>query len=180
VRETNITEAGILYASADVTQSVNADSETITGVEANAQFQFTFLPGFFSGFGISANYTHVWGHATASAVRAGSVPLGYQSSDVGNAQIFYEKYGVSARLAFNYRSAYLDTLGTTASLDEYTDGNGQLDLHVSYQVTPQFTLFGDATNLTDAPWRRYVGTKDQLIEREHYGSMLRGGVQIHF
>lgn len=179
-RQTNFTAAGVSYPVANVTQLLNADSETVTGVEGNVQVQFTFLPGVLSGFGVSANFTHVWGHANASVIRAGDVPLAFQSKNVGNAQIFFEKYGLSARVAFNYRSSYLDTIGGSAATDQYTDGNGQLDVHLSYQVTPQFTLFGDAINLTDAPWRRYIGTRAQLVEREHYGTQLRGGVQIHF
>ncbi len=179
-RQTGVTIANVLYGTADVSSPINADKEQLTGVEFNAQMQFVMLPGFWSGFGISANYTHVWGHADASFVRSGDIPLIYQSKNVANAQIFYEKYGFGARLALNYRSAYLDTLGADASTDEYTDGNAQLDLHVSYQITPQFTVFGDAINLTDAPWRRYVGATDQLVERERYGAQYRMGVQLHF
>lgn len=180
VRQTNVTAANVTYAAANVTSLLNADSETITGVEGNVQLQFTFLPGLLGGFGVSANFTHVWGHANAGAVRAGDIPLAFQSKNVGNAQIFFEKYGLSARVAFNYRSSYLDTISTAAATDQYTDGNGQLDVHLSYQVTPQFTLFGDAINLTDAPWRRYIGSRNLLVERERYGTQLRGGVQIHF
>jgi hypothetical protein len=44
----------------------------------------------------------------------------------------------------------------------------------------QATVFFDATNLTDAPWRRYIGTPSQLVERERYSYLLRGGVQVHF
>lgn len=179
-RETDVTIANVTYDAADVASPINADKEQLTGVEFNAQMQFVSLPGFWSGFGVSANYTHVWGHADASFVRSGNIPLVYQSKNVANAQIFYEKYGFGARLALNYRSSYLDTLGADASTDEYTDGNAQLDLHVSYQITPQFTVFGDAINLTDAPWRRYVGVKQQLVEREQYGAQYRIGVQLHF
>jgi TonB-dependent receptor len=179
-RQTNATYAGVTYASADVGLDMNADKESISGVEFNAQTQFTFLPGALSGFGVSANYAHVWGHATAPTVRPGDIPLGFQSRDIGNVQIFYEKYGIAARLAFNYRSSYLDTLGADSSKDQFTDGNGQLDLHVSYQIMPQVTVFGDASNLTDAPWRRYVGTTPFLVEREHYGPLFRGGAQLHF
>ena len=171
---------GVVYALADVAQAVNARSEEVTGIELNAQTQFTWLPGFLSGFGVSANYTHVDGHATAPGIRAGDIPLGFQSHDIGTAQLFYEKYGMAIRVAYSYRSKYLDLLGTDASTDEYTDNNGQLDVHASYQVTPMLTVFGDATNLTDAPWRRFIGTKAQLVEREHYDMSLRGGVQLHF
>ncbi len=71
-------------------------------------------------------------------------------------------------------------LGATAATDDYWDAQGQLDLHVSYQIMPQFTVFGDASNLTDSPWRHYQGSKALLVEREHYGATLRGGVQVHF
>lgn len=95
-------------------------------------------------------------------------------------QIFYEKYGFAARVAFSYRSAYMDALGKTAALDQYTDANGQVDVHASYQIMKQVTIFADGTNLTDAPWRRYIGTPNQLVERERYSFLLRGGVQVHF
>ena len=179
-RQTDVTFGGVTYPTADVGRPINADHENLTGVELNAQYQLTMLDGFWSGFGISANYTHVWGHAAAAFVRAGDIPLAYQSNDVGNVRLFYEKYGFAARLAFNYRSAYLDALSSDPTTDEYTDANGQLDLHMSYQITPNFTVFGDAINLTDAPWRRYIGSAPQLVERERYGTQVRGGVQLHF
>ena len=179
-REEGGTFGGTLYPEADVSQPINADSEIIKGVEVNGQVQFTFLPSPFDGFGLSANYTHVDGHAKAPGFRPGDIPLFFQSHDIGNVQLFYEKYGFAARIAYSYRSAYLDTLGGDANTDEYTDDNGQLDVHASYQITPAFTVFADGTNLTDAPWRRYIGTPDQLVERERYSFLLRGGVQVHF
>ena len=180
-RETNVTFAGVTYATADVGRLFNADSENVSGVELNVQTQFTSLPGFLGGFGVSANYSHVWGHAKAPTLRAGNIPLGFQSNDIGNVAVFYEKYGLAARLAFNYRSAYLDTFGgASAAADQYTDANGQLDLHLSYQIVPEVTVFADAINLTNAPWRRYIGNKASLVEREQYGKQMRAGVQVHF
>ena len=168
------------YPTINLTQYTNMDSEFIGGVELNAQTQFTGLPGFLSGFGISANYTHVWGHATGPAFRAGAIPLTYQSNDLGNVSIFYEKYGLTARAAFNYRSRFSDVVGTSAATDSWWDAQGQLDLHVGYQVTPQYTIYADAANLTDSPWRHYQGSRNFLVERERYGSTYRIGVQLHF
>ena len=168
------------YPTITLIQSQNLDKEFIGGIEFNAQTQFTSLPGFLSGFGISGNYTYVWGHATAPGFRAGDVPLAHQSHYLGNVAVFYEKYGFAARLAFNYRSRFIDVLGATAATDDYWDAQGQLDFHMSYQIRPQFTVFGDASNLTDSPWRHYEGAKAFLVEREQYGVLLRGGVQVHF
>ena len=181
---TSGTFAGQTFAAVDLVQPRNIDVAYVKGVEANAQVRFTFLPAPFDGFGIAANYAHIEGHGKGTILgatpRTGNVPLFLQSKDVGSAQVFYEKYGFAVRAAYSYRSPYLDTLGATPATDQYTDENGQLDVNVSYQVTPKLTFFGQALNLTDAPWRRYIGTKQQLVERERYDYSFRWGVQLHF
>ena len=178
------TFAGQTFAAVDVVQPLNIDVAYVKGVEANAQVRFTFLPGALDGFGVAVNYAHITGHGdgtlAGAAPRSGHIPLFLQSRDVGTAQIYYEKYGLAVRVAYSYRSPYLDTLGANAASDQYTDENGQLDVNVSYQVTPQLTFFGQALNLTDAPWRRYIGSKNQLVERERYGYSFRWGAQLHF
>lgn len=178
------TFAGQALTNATVSTALNIDKAKVYGVEVNLQTRFTFLPSPLDGFGVSANYTRIWGKGDGTilgaAPRTGDIPLFLQSKHVGTAQIFYEKYGVAVRAAFSYRSAYLDTLGSTAALDQYTDANGQLDVNASYQVTPELTFFTSATNLTDAPWRRYIGTKAQLVERERYSVSFRWGAQLHF
>ena len=177
----NVTYAGQTFTSALVTQAQNAKEAHVLGFELNAQTQLTFLPGALSGFGISLNYTHVDGHGQDLPGRAGRLPLFLQSNDIGTAQLYYEKYGVNIRVAYSYRSPYLDTIAGSADQDQYTDSNGQLDLHASYQISPMFTVFADGTNLNNAAWRRYLGgIKSQLLEREQYGASFRGGVQLHF
>ena len=91
----------------------------------------------------------------------GDIPLFFQSHDVGTAQLFYEKYGFAARVAYQLPLGLSRYARQQRRTDEYTDDNGQLDVHASYQITPQVTIFGDGTNLTDAPWRRYIGTPGQ-------------------
>lgn len=176
------TFAGQALTGINLVQPVNVDRATLQGIEANVQVRFTFLPGALDGFGMSANYARITGHGHGAIPggRSGDIPLFLQSRDVGTAQIFYEKHGLAARAAWSYRSRYLDTIGTTAATDQYTDGNGQLDVNLSYEVTPRLTFFGQALNLTDAPWRRYIGSKPQLVERERYGVSFRWGAQMHF
>jgi len=69
-------------------------------------------------------------------------------------------------LAYAYRSKYLVTFGpSNASQDQYTDSNGQLDVHIGYEVIPHAELYFEATNLSNAPWRRFIGAESQLVER---------------
>ncbi|MDO6414977.1 TonB-dependent receptor [Sphingomonas sp. BIUV-7] len=183
VINTSGTFAGQTFANADLVQAQNLDHANLKGIEANLQKRFDFLPSPLDGFGIAANYTRVTGHATSGLTgvsRITDAPLFLQSKNSGTVQVFYEKYGAAIRVAYTYRSKYLDTLGTDASTDQYTDHNGQLDVNASYQVSPQLTFFANATNLTDAAWRRFVGVKNQLIERERYDYTVRWGAQLHF
>jgi Flp pilus assembly secretin CpaC len=112
-------------------------------------------------------------------VRDGAIPLAYQSRDVGNVQVFYEKYGLSARLAstiarpisIRWAAARQPTSTPTAMASSTCTS--------AYQIVPQFTVFGDATNLTDAPWRRYKAASPVDRARALWRE-LRGGVQVHF
>ncbi|MET3761399.1 TonB-dependent receptor [Sphingomonas sp. UYEF23] len=148
------TFGGTTFTRALVTQPVNGDSAKIYGVEANLQAQLTFLPGALSGFGVSGNFTYTDGSSRGVIGRAGSVRNLLQSKYIGTAQLYYEKYGLTGRLAYTYRSAYLDTLGASAATDQYTDENNSLDARIGYSPVKQFTVFVEASNLLDSPWRR--------------------------
>jgi TonB-dependent receptor len=177
---TNYTIAGQTFADANVIQPLNADEAVLKGIEFNAQYQFTFLPGFLSGFGVGGNLTFVGGHGSGLLGRSGDFPLFFQSKTIGSAQLTYEKYGFTGRLAYSYRSKYLDLLGSDAATDEYTDNNGQLDARLGYDFNDNFGIYAEAVNLNDAPWRRFKGSSSFLVEREHYGPSYRVGAQIKF
>lgn len=174
------TFAGQTFALANVVQPLNASKAFVRGVEFNLQYQFEFLPGPLAGFGVSANYTLVGGHGEGIAGRTGDFPLFFQSKRIGSAQLTYEKYGFTGRLAYSYRSKYLDLLGTNVATDQYTDANGQFDARVGFDITDNFNVYVEGTNLNDVPWRRFIGTPNLLVERERYGRAIRGGVQIKF
>jgi len=174
------TFGGTAFVNALVTQPINADKAEIYGVEVNLQTQLLFLPSPFDGLGVSGNFAYSDGSATGVPGRAGKVPLFLQSKYTGTAQIFYEKYGLTARLAYTYRSKYLDTLGGAAATDQYTGENNSLDARIAFSPVKQFTIFAEANNLLDSPWRRFQAIPTQLIENEHYRQTYRMGVQLAF
>jgi TonB-dependent receptor len=174
------TFAGTALTNATVTQPLNGDRAEIYGVEVNAQLPFDFLPGFLSGFGINANYTRTGGQARGLPGRAGSFDNYLQSKNVASAQLYYERDGLALRVAWSYRSAYLDTVGTTKALDQYTADHEQWDARASFEIVKQATLFVEGSNLSDSPWRRWIGNPGQLAENERYGAMYRTGIQLAF
>ena len=108
------------------------------------------------------------------------MPLFNQSRYVGTAQLFYEKYGLNLRLAYSYRSKYLDTLGASVLSDAYTGDLGQLDARGSYDLGDHMSVFVEAANLNDAPWRRYFGLPNQVYENERYGWSGKIGFQLKY
>jgi TonB-dependent receptor len=168
-----------LPAGAQVTQPINADKAKITGVEFNLVAPFTFLPDPLDGFGFSANATFLGGHATGVPGRTDHVPLSLQSDRVATAQIFYEKAGFQARLAYSMRSHYLLLVGSSAANDNIVANFHQWDARVAYTYGPA-TFFVEGSNLNDEPYRIYLGTKDRVIENERYDYTIRTGLQLAF
>ncbi len=89
---------------------VNGDKAKLTGLEANYQQKFTFLPGFLSDFGFLGNYTRVWGDSQIDENISRDYVIG-QFDYVGNAQLFWESDTMSARLAYNFNGINYEILG---------------------------------------------------------------------
>jgi hypothetical protein len=77
------------------------------------------------------------------------------SENAYNASVYYEKFGLSARLRYTWREAYrtLDTaagasLTSTLGYPVVTHDRGQLNASLSYDVNDQLNLGVEAVNLT--------------------------------
>jgi hypothetical protein len=66
------------------------------------------------------------------------LPLEQLSRYTYNATLLYSKYGIDARLAYNWRSRYLmSASASNLMVPVYANDYGQLDGSVTYAVTPQ-------------------------------------------
>lgn len=187
----------------------NAGRGRIVGIEMAAQLQLEpwtedlGLPAWMGGFGISANLTLNDSEATkpafgtgATAIPARKVPLPGTSDYVYNIGGYYEKYGFSARLQYQKRSAWLDGIANDLADagDTYWAADDELDFSMRYAITPNFEVYFDASNLLDNPGRRFsepgnlltaqgfaTPFQDNLtIEWERFGRRYTGGVRITF
>lgn len=138
-----------------VKSPTNSKTAEIYGFELASQHFFGD-----TGFGYQFNYTTVEGDI---GYENGSDPSEDQFalpglSDTLNLVGIYEKDGLSARLAYNWRDAFLSqvnrSVGSTRN-PEYTDSVEQLDLNVSYELDSGVTLSLDAINLTGEGQRKY-------------------------
>jgi TonB-dependent receptor len=170
---------GRFYSELEIEQPVNARTGEILGVELGFQQQFTGLPGLLRGLGVSLSYT--WTDSEAEVFdRDEKVPFFLQSKHIGNAALFYELHGLELRLAYAYRSEYLDSLGNTADQDLFVDAHGQLDFKASYDFSKQVSAFFQIQNLNDEPLRFHSGDKSRLAENEIYSWNMLAGVTIKF
>ncbi|MBI4623660.1 MAG: TonB-dependent receptor, partial [Verrucomicrobia bacterium] len=107
-----------LYENYSITTTANGGSARYRGFEVNYQQQFTFLPGFWSGFGLNMNYTQLqtkgdYGGTVATTQVAGFRPR------TGNISINYRKGKYEVRLQTNWLDTYLTTTSTNAALLAY-------------------------------------------------------------
>ena len=71
-------------------------------------------------------------------------------SDSANAVLFYDKHGIQARLAYNWRASSSPEAGANPC---YVEAYGQLDGSASYEFLKGFTVFVEGINLTGASRR---------------------------
>ncbi|RIV92883.1 TonB-dependent receptor [Aurantiacibacter xanthus] len=161
----------------------NGKNGKLYGVELNAQNQFDFLPSPLDGLGVQGNVTFLGGTfdapATATQPAQSGLPFQGLSDTIANASVFYEKYGFSARVSYQWRSDWEDTLGGLGA-GESRKGYENLDVSLRYSVNDYLTLFADLANLTDEYYIAYTGGQDKPSEVEQIGSRYLFGVRFDF
>ncbi|QYE32994.1 TonB-dependent receptor (plasmid) [Polymorphobacter sp. PAMC 29334] len=164
----------------------NAGKGTLKGIEAGYQQFFDFLPGPLAGFGAQANFTLADGKVaappTATGASGGDQAITSTSKYSYNLVAIYEKYGFSARLAYNWRSKYVDSYSTS-----YAGGRivvsplKYLDFSASYAVTEAITLTVDATNLLKETYHDNFGTTSyEPRDTRQYDRTFGAGVRVRF
>ena len=74
-------------------------------------------------------------------------------SDSANAVLYYDKNGIQARVAYNWRDGFLSGYG----LDPfYTEAYGQVDASASYEFRKGLTVFVEGINITNADRRGHM------------------------
>ncbi|MCW4460241.1 TonB-dependent receptor [Sphingomonas sp. BT-65] len=148
----------------DISQPQNGEDGSIKGFEVAYQHAFRFLPGPFDNLGIQANYTYVDSTTPLTdAITGEQLPLPGLSRDSYTLIGYYEDGTFSLRVAYTYRSKYLNSVGGAASGgNTYIDGRGQLDASAQINLTPNLRLTFEGINLTKAIDRQYLGEPDRL------------------
>jgi TonB-dependent receptor len=181
----NIPVGGVITGAHEATFSAahprNAEAANIWGLELNVVHTFDELPGWLSGFGTALNATFVDTNrdfgSISPAVRFAVVGL----SDSKNATIFYEKYGVSARIAYNRRESFLYSIADgSGSEPVFVRTYDQVDASVSYDVTDNAQVFVEGTNILDNEYVRRARFDNQIRDYIEYGARFDAGFRLKF
>ena len=183
-----------------VLQQTNDSTSTLQGVELTASHNFSYLPGYLSGFGgkISYNYadsdfqfedslygdrgfidesgnfvqTHI------GIIPPGNVP-GF-SRETFSGQLYYQVGEFDGSLIYKYRSEYFQPYTSNGTRLRYVGEVGVWEARASYNITDNVRLSIKAINLFDEPKSQYFFVDDNLGEMNYYGPRIFVGVRAKF
>jgi TonB-dependent receptor len=183
----NATRYNVLLDEEDseVTTYENGDTATLKGLELAYSQKFETLPAPFNGLLVAANVTFVQSEAKIATYEndekmSRTIDLPKQSDRTGNLTVGYEDERLSLRLAANYKSDYLDEVGSLENDNEdiRQSSQTQVDFNASYKVSEQFKVRFKAANLTDEPYYTYQGKEKYNAQYEDYGPTYTVGLSF--
>lgn len=158
------------------TKPFNSESSTAQGLE------FAVLHNFDSGFGVQFNYTYIDSDAAFEPGQENlSFTLAGLSKDSFNLITYYEQGPLQARLAYNWRSDYVNCATCSrGGQPVQTEAYGQFDASVSYDLHENFTVFAEGVNITDEDTRKYSTYESRFLSFQDTGARFSLGVRATF
>jgi TonB-dependent receptor len=168
-------------------QNRNGADQEITGTELTWVQSLSRLPAPFDGLGFSVNATFIDGESVfptynvttgaTGSVTEDFIPL--QPKRVYNAQLYWEKYGFTARVAMNYIDEYVRDVGGISSSVTNNEAT-RWDAQVSYRINRNFTVFVEGKNIGNETKRWYNGTPNRPEDMDYIGWDGAAGVRFRF
>lgn len=162
-----------------VNKPVNNKEAKIHGFEFGGQYFFGE-----TGLGVLANYTIVRGDVNFNNEGTPGVNqfalLGL--SDSANAVLMFEKFGISARLAYNWRDEFLaqTNVGGGNTNPIYVEAYDQIDLSIGYDINDSLALSFEAINLTGEDVRWHARSVKQVYRLEDQSPRYALGARYKF
>jgi TonB-dependent receptor len=162
-----------------VSRPINNREAKIHGWEFGGQYFFGD-----SGFGVLANYTIVRGDVDFDIDAPTSLNqfalLGL--SDSANAVVMFEKFGFSARLAYNWRDEFLTqtNVGGGNRNPLFVEAYDQIDLSLGYDINDHLSVSFEGINLTGEDVRWHARSVKQVYRLEDQDPRYAVGARYKF
>lgn len=183
-----------------VLQQTNDSTSTLTGIEITGSHNFSYLPGFLSGFGAKFSYNYadsdfvfddsLYGdrgfidengsfvQTHDGIIAPGNVP-GF-SETTYSGQLYYQAGEFDGSVIYKYRSEYFQPYTSNGTRLRYVGDVGVWEARASYYITDNVRLSVAAINLFDEPKSQYFFTQDNLGEMNYYGPRVFIGLRAKF
>ncbi len=164
----------------DISRPFNsADTKTVDGFEVAVQHLFGD-----SGYGVAANATVVEGDVEFDVDSLTQQTPLTGLSDSANLQTFYEKDGLSVKVTYAWRDAYLigvgQSQGSSDAPPQYAKEFGQIDASINYDLNDDLTVFFDGVNLNNETEQGYGRYERQFLFARQYGPRYTMGLRYSF
>ena len=144
----------------------NVNDGQLEGIELGYRQFYDFLPGWLSGFGLEANYTYMKGHLMEDGKKN---PFQGMSKNAYNIVGLYERGPWSARVAYNWRSEFVDTYNYRAlGLDLIVKPIKTADASLSYKINDNMGVTLDVENMLDRTYNDYHGIETNPRDVRRY------------
>jgi iron complex outermembrane receptor protein len=172
---------GVVRRTVNVNTNVQGDGGSLKGVELGLKHAFT--SGFLENFGIDANYTYSPSKSGEKDLSGDDVPFQDNSVHQANLALWYQGERFQARIAHNYRSkraVALDQVWGTPGMTLYQRPTNYIDASVSYDVTPDLTVYLQGSNLTNEFEDYYIQWGNENAYQNIYERRVLLGVRARF
>lgn len=166
------------------TTTIQGEGGEIDGIELGAKLALSDFTdaSFVSNLGFDLNYTYADSAQPTKDIDGNANPFLQNSKNTYNIVGWYENDRLSARLAYNFRSARLVEEGGTgiAGQNLYQDDYAQLDLSVSYDVTDNLSVYVNGSNILEEYEQNYLQYEEQVAFQNIYEARWAAGVRFNF
>ena len=132
-----------------------------------------------TGFGAILNYTIVKSNSDYdNTLRYTETQFAVTGvSDSANAVLYYDKNGIQARVAYNWRDKFLSGYGFDPF---YVEAYGQFDVSASYEFRKGMTVFVEGINVTNADRRGHMRNNQTVFFAAPGYARYAAGLRVTF
>lgn len=160
--------------------AANGSDGRLSGIEANFMFSaMDYLDGPLGGLGFSANATFV--DSEFEAIDGRTLGLPGTSDLIYNASLFYENYGLSARVNYQYRDEWISPIEDP---EELWGEMERVDASIAYELPfdlsgVRASVYANLNNITDETDVRFAGN-GTINQSESFGRHYLIGLRINY
>jgi TonB-dependent receptor len=160
--------------------AANGSNGKLSGLEANFMFAAKdYLEGPLGGLGFSANATLI--DSEFETLDGRQLGLPGTSDLIYNASLFYENYGLSARINYQYRDEWISPIEDP---EEFWGEMERVDATIMYELPLQLagavaSVYANFNNITDETDVRFAGN-GTINQAESFGRHYLVGLRINY